>query len=276
MNNLLQFIIRYSAFLLFLVLEVIALLLVVRYNENQKSIFINSSSIISGKLNKIADDAVQYNRLDIISDSLAAENAALRERIFNLERSIQKLIPAEKPMDSCVLEGFHLIDAQVISNSINLRNNKFTIDKGSRDGIHTGMGVISPRGVAGIIDEVGEGYASAISILHSAARISAAIQRNQFFGSLVWKAADPGHMILEAIPRQADILIGDTIVTSGYSFIYPKGIFIGTVERFWTEGGSNYYTIEVRLHEDIARLDRVYAIVYTDTTFQHLVKQSPE
>lgn len=70
-------------------------------------------------------------------------------------------------------------------------------------------------------------------------------------------------MILEAIPRQADILTGDTIITSGYSFIYPRGIYIGTVHRFWTEGGSNYYTIEVALHEDISRLDRVYVVNYT-------------
>lgn len=276
MNNLIQFIIRYSAFLLFLLLEGIAMLLVVRYNENQKSIFINSSSIISGKLNKIADDAVQYNRLDQIADSLAAENAALRERVFNLERSIQKLVPADTPLDSCILESFQLIDAQVISNSIHQRNNHFTLDKGSKDGVRTGMGVISAHGIAGIVDQVGDHYSTAISILHSAARISASIRRNQYFGSLVWKSADPGHMILEAIPRQADILIGDTIVTSGYSFIYPKGIYIGTVERFWTEGGSNYYTIEVKLHEDIARLDRVYVVNFTDTTFSEMIKDEPE
>jgi rod shape-determining protein MreC len=79
----------------------------------------------------------------------------------------------------------------------------------------------------------------------------------------VWKEINPAHMILEAVPRQADIRIGDTIVTSGYSFIFPRGIFIGTVSRFWTEGGSNYYSIEVKLHEDLARLDRVY-VVATD------------
>jgi rod shape-determining protein MreC len=126
------------------------------------------------------------------------------------------------------------------------------------------MGVISMHGVAGIIEEVGERYSTAISVLNSSARISASIKRNDYFGSLVWKEADPRHMILEAIPRQADILIGDTIVTSGYSFKFPKGIFIGTVERFWTEGGSNYFTVEVKLHEDIARLDRVYIVEFTD------------
>jgi rod shape-determining protein MreC len=152
----------------------------------------------------------------------------------------------------------------VISNSINQRNNHFTIDRGSRDGVRTEMAVITPHGVAGIVDRVGEQYSTAISVLHSASRISASILRNHYFGSLVWKEMDPAYMILEASPRQADVLIGDTIVTSGFSFIYPKGIFIGTVSRFWIEGGSNYYTIEVRLHEDIARLDRVYVVDIRD------------
>jgi rod shape-determining protein MreC len=126
------------------------------------------------------------------------------------------------------------------------------------------MGVISSHGIAGIVDRVGEKYATAISILHSAARISASIQRNEYFGSLVWKEIDPGHMILEDIPKQANIVVGDSIITSGYSFIFPKGIFIGTVEKFWMEGGSNYYTVDVRLHEDIARLDQVYVISLVD------------
>jgi rod shape-determining protein MreC len=177
---------------------------------------------------------------------------------------VQRLIPAEKPLDSCILESYNLIPAQIINNSINQRNNHFTLDKGREHGIRTGMGVITRQGIAGIVDEVGDQYCTAISILHSAVQISAAIKRNGFFGSLVWKDMDPGHMILEAIPRQADILVGDTVITSGYSYKFPKGIFIGTVERFWTEGGSNYYTIEVKLHEDLARMDRVYAVEYTD------------
>ena len=264
MNNLLQFVIRYSAFLLFLLLEAIALTFVVRYNDNQKAIFQHSSSLFSGKLFKMADNVYKYNHLRSFADSLAAENARLKENVFNLERSVQRLLPADKPLDSCILESYKLIPAQIINNSINQRNNHFTIDRGSQDGIKEGMGVMSPEGIVGIIDEVGKEYSTAISILHSAARISAAIERNGFFGSLVWKEIDPSHMILEAVPRQADIRIGDRIITSGYSFIFPRGIFIGTVERYWTEGGSNYYTIEVKLHEDLARMDRVYVIEYLD------------
>lgn len=264
MNNLLQFVVRYSAFLLFVLLEAIALVFVVKYNENQKAIFQHSSSLFSGKLFEMADDVYQYNHLQRIADSLSVENAGLKERVFNLERSVQRLIPPDKPLDSCILESFNLIPAQIISNSINQRNNHFTLDKGRADGIKKGMGVISKQGIAGIVDDVGSHYSTAISVLHSAARISASIKRNGFFGSLVWKEIDPAHMILEAIPRQADILVGDTVITSGFSFIYPKGIYIGTVERFWTQGGSNYYTIEVRLHEDIARMDRVYVVAYTE------------
>jgi len=262
MNNLLQFVIRYSAFLLFALLEIAALWLVVRYNDDQRSIFLHSSSVMSGRVYKAADEFYQYNQLAAVSDSLARENARLKQHVFNLERSLQHYIPTGKPLDSCILETYHLIEANVISNSINRRNNHFTIDKGSRHGIRTGMGVISHTGIAGIVDHVDEYYATAKSILHSAVRISAAIERNQYFGSMVWREIRPSHMILEAVPRQADVQVGDKIVTSGYSFIFPRGILIGTVDRFWTEGGSNYYTIDVRLDEDIARLDRVYVVEF--------------
>ena len=268
MNNLLQFVIRYSAFLLFLLLEIIALLLIVRYNEDQRAIFLNSSSIISGKMYNLADKAYKYNNLQSVADSLAAENARLRADLYNLERTFDHLPDDTRPLDSCLLLPYKIIPARVINNSINQRNNHFTIDRGAADGIRQGMGVISIHGVAGIVDQVGEKYSTAISILHSAARISASIRRNNFFGSLVWKEIDPSHMILEAVPRQAEIMIGDTVVTSGYSFIYPRGIFIGTVDRFWTEGGSNYYTIEVKLHEDIARLDRVYVVDYQEAKLE--------
>lgn len=264
MNNLLLFIFRYSAFLLFVLLEIVALILIVRYNEDQRTIFLNSSTVFSGKFYKMADKAYKYGHLQIIADSLADENAKLKAEVFNMERTLQHLSNSEKPIDSCILETFKIISASVINNSINQRNNHFTIDRGTDDGVRNGMGVISPHGIAGIVEDVNGHYATAISVLHSAARISSSIKRNNFFGSLVWKATSPEYMILEAIPRQADIFIGDTIITSGYSFIYPRGIFIGTVHRFWTEGGSNYYTIEVKLQEDIARLDRVYVVVYNE------------
>src|SRR5688500_10441371 len=187
MNNLLLFVFRYSAFLLFLLLEIISVILIVKYNKTQRSIFLNSSSIISGKLYNVADKAYEYNNLISVADSLAAENAKLKTQLFNLQRTFDHLPHTQQPFDSCILEPYRMIHARVINNSINQRNNHFTIDRGAQDGIKTGMGVISPHGIAGIIDEVGEQYSTAISVLHSAARISASIKRNKFFGSLVWK-----------------------------------------------------------------------------------------
>ena len=110
MNNLLQFVVRYSAFLLFATLEIIAFYLVVRYNDDQQAIYLHSSALISGRIYQAADDLYQYNRLSRVSDSLAAENAQLKEQVFNLERSLQHYLPPGKPMDSCILETFRLID----------------------------------------------------------------------------------------------------------------------------------------------------------------------
>ena len=157
MNNLLLFIIRYSAFLLFVLLEMVALTLIVRYNHDQREIFLNSSSIFSGRLYTMADKAYKYSHLQVIADSLASENAKLKTDLFNLERTFQHLSFSEQPLDSCILEPFRIIDARVINNSINQRNNHFTIDRGLRDGIRKGMGVISPHGVAGIIHRSGVG-----------------------------------------------------------------------------------------------------------------------
>src|SRR5687768_17565378 len=141
MNNLLLFVIRYSAFLLFLLLEIIALFLIVKFNKDQRSIFINSSSIISGKLYNVADKAYEYNNLRSVADSLAAENARLKADLYNLQRTFEHLPDGTQPIDSCLLEPFNLIPARVINNSINQRNNHFTIDRGVHDGIREGMGV---------------------------------------------------------------------------------------------------------------------------------------
>ena len=117
MNNLIQFVVRYSAFLLFALLEITAFYLVVQYNEGQQAIFRYSATALSGRVYKAADEFYRYNRLAAVSDSMARENARLKEHVFNLERSLQHYIPAGKPLDSCVLETYTLIDASVISNS---------------------------------------------------------------------------------------------------------------------------------------------------------------
>ena len=136
--------------------------------------------------------AYEYNNLRDIADSLANENARLKTRYFQ-SRTKHSAYLHRRSSQWIVASSNHTTSSlrSVINNSINQRNNHFTIDKGINDGIRKGMGVISPHGIAGIIDQVGKEYSTAISILHSAHRISASIRRNQFFGSLVWKEIDP-------------------------------------------------------------------------------------
>lgn len=258
MQNLLQFLFRHGVFFLFLLLEAICLYLVVWSNEKQHQIFLASSNRITGKLYEKTDEFIEYWKLKESVDSLARENARLRKLLYSV-KSGQK-VEAEGTFDSSFLEQYSIVPARVINNSVSSIKNYITLDKGTADGIRPGMGVIDERGIVGIINDVSTSFAKVLSILHSDAMISASIKRNHYFGSLVWKGFNPRMMVLEAVPKHAEIFVGDTIQTSGFSRIFPKGLMIGTVERFYIEKGSNFYTVDVRLVNDLSNVQQVYVI----------------
>lgn len=258
MQNLIQFLFRHGVFFLFLLLEVICLYLVVRSNAKQQEIFLTSSNRITGKLYEKTDEFIEYWQLKESVDSLARENARLRKLLY-AAKSGQK-IDAEGSFDSVFLEQYSIVPARVINNSISSIKNYITLDKGADHGIIPGMGVIDEHGIVGIISDASRSFARVISILHSDAMISASIKRNRYFGSLVWKGFNPRMMVLEAIPKHAEIFVGDTVETSGFSRIFPKGLMIGTVERFRIDKGSNFYTVDVRLINDLSNVQQVYVI----------------
>jgi rod shape-determining protein MreC len=122
------------------------------------------------------------------------------------------------------------------------------------------MGVVDEKGIIGIVRNVRPSFSSVLSILHNASRVSVSLKRNQYFGTLLWNGFNPTKMSLAAVPKHADIRIGDTVQTSGYSHIFPKGLMVGTVDSFWIEGGSNFYTIDVSLVNDLSKVNNVYVI----------------
>lgn len=255
MQNILDFLGRYGVHVLFLVLEILCFYLIVNYNNDQNSIFVNSTSLYASKINNRADKLETYLNLELVNDSLMAENKRLLERLIKSEVVNSS---ESKTLDS--LGQYALIPSLICNKSIHLRNNHFTLCKGSKDGIMPMMGVVTERGLVGIVKEVSDHYAHVITLLHTQSRISSAIARAYNFGDLIWRSSNPMLANLEGIPKHAEIRLGDTVVTSGYSTIFPKDYPIGIIEDFNVKQGSNNYQINVRLLEDLSQTKYVYVV----------------
>lgn len=255
MQDLLAFFLRFGGVFTFLGLEAVCALLIVRYNDSQRAIWLHSGNRFAGAVAARTDALSDFVSLREVADSLAADNARLRLQLL--------LQPATLP-DTAVLlpadSSYALVPTRVVRNSLALTNNTLTIDRGARDGLEPRQGVISGRSVVGVTRAVGAEYAEVLSLLHSASRISAALTRAGYFGVLSWAGGDPRTVSLEEIPRHARLTVGDSVVTSGYSSVFPRGLPIGTVDTFWLERGSDFYEVRVRLGHDPARLDYVYVV----------------
>ena len=261
MRSLIALLVKYGGFLSFILLELICLFIIVQYNKNQKDIFLHSSSLISGRIYDAYDNVVSYYSLNRVIDSLAIENAELRSLLF-LSRFSDLSVP-DTIYDANRTEHYRLIPARVRNNSITAPNNNLTLNKGDRDGISKDMGVITGRGIVGIVRSTSENFSRAISLLNRQTRISASILHKDYFGIIRWRSSDPRYVALEDIPKYADPEVGDTVVTSGYSAIFPPGLLIGTVKESSLRAGSNTYSILVELTEDMATIDQVYVVDYT-------------
>jgi len=259
MQNLIQFLLRSGALFLFIGLELICFSLVIRKNDHQRQLYFQYSSAVTGRLSAQFQSWVDYWGLREVSDSLLQENARLRQALYQSGEPF----PAISSEDTSW--RYRIIAARVIKNSINARNNYLVINKGSDAGVRRGMGVLHDDGPVGIVIATSKRFAKVLSILHSEAMISASIRRNKYFGSLVWRSNNPRLMRLEAVPKHANIQIGDTVVTSGQSAAFPPDIPIGVVDTFWIDRGSSFYSIDVALNLDIGRISHVYLVDYAWT-----------
>lgn len=251
---------RYGGFFLFLLLELVCFILIVRYNQDQRTIFLHSSNLFAGFVNKKYTDSRDYLGLVRRVDSLRADNAALNERVANLRVSRISVVEDSSVISTDTSSEFDIIPARIINNSINRHHNYLTLDVGRLDQVDAHAGVVTSRGIVGIITHVSDHYARVMSVLHRQSRISASVKKNGFFGTLIWTDTDPQRLTLEDVPKHAEVTNGDTIVTSGHSAIFPPGIFIGKVESWKLEPGKNSYTIQVKLNEDIGRVRDVFVI----------------
>ena len=262
MGQLFAFLIKYRAFLLFIVLETFCIWLIVQNNDYQRSAFINSTSQFIGSVNETSRNIGDYFRLRRVNEELAAENAMLRQLLFsgNEEIPIDSLLKQSIDKDTTDSIQYILKPAEITRNSVQLVNNFFMINKGSQDGIEPGMGVINSFGVVGTIRSVSKNVAEGISILNTRNSVSALHLKSDRVGTVQWDGRNPKKADLLYITPDVELEKGDSIVTSSFNAVFPKEVLIGTVGEVSRDEQNTYLQIMIDLSVDFAKLSYVYVI----------------
>jgi rod shape-determining protein MreC len=271
MRNLINFLLKNSSWFVFIFLEIICFYFIFSTNSFQKSIYFNSSNEITGRVYAVSGSVLSYFGLRAENEELLRKNGELQSQLKELKDYLYSI---EK--DSLKTTAFlndslgnrnakEYITAGVESNSISLIYNFIIIDKGKNSGIKNDMGAISSQGIVGVVRDVTDNYAVIQSVLNPNSRFSCKILNSNTAGTLIWEAGDPRYVSLTEYPKYEKVEKGDTIVTSGFSDIFPEGIFVGTVEDFESEKtDDNFYTIKVKLSTDFGTLKNVQLINIKD------------
>jgi len=257
MRSLLNFLLRYKTLILFLILEAVALVMISSSHNYHQTVFYGAARNISGFISGRLEKGAYYFRLRQVNEELVSENLMLR-------RQLESLTSAPAASLVTVSDSLHEINytyltARVIYNSVNKQKNFITLDKGSKHGVANGMGVASGAGVVGVVVGVSRNYSQVMSLLNTEFRLSASIERNDYFGSIAWDGTNYRYATISEIPHHVSVIEGDTIVTSGYSAIFPAGLMVGTLTGDQRRGGD-FVSLRVQLSADFKKLTNVYVI----------------
>lgn len=258
MRNLLDFLIKYNYWFLFILLEVASFVLLFKYNNYQHSVFFTSANVVAGKVYELSSKVVSYFHLQSVNDDLLDRNVFLEQQLASQQK--QQRVEADDSFEHDSLSNYRLYKAYVINNSLTQVNNYITLDKGSLDGIKPEMGVIDGNGVVGIVYKTSSHYSVVISLLNSLSNLSCKIKDSQYFGHLYWEPGDAQHAFLADLPRHAKFSLGDTIVTSGYSAVFPEGLMVGLVDDMLDSEDGLSYMLKVRLASNFGTLGNVRVI----------------
>lgn len=267
MRNLIAFVYRFRAFLVFLLLEAVSIYLLVQNNSYQNAAFYNSANTYVGEVLEVQSQVTDYFRLVQVNQGLVQENARLREQLFGKQKLAEDTLYGKT--DSVLVARdtanlpvpYKFIAAKVINNSVRRVNNYFTLNVGKANGVRPGMGVMAPEGIVGRVKAVSTNYATVTSLLHSQTLISAKLKRDGTFGSVKWEEGDDARTAsLNYIPLHVKVFKGDSVVSSGYNSLFPEGILIGRVISVKKELDKSFFTIKVRLAVDFSKLGFVYVV----------------
>ena len=259
MRLIFRFIEKYKYFLLFFFLESVAFFFTIQSHSYHKSKVINSANVITGGVYRGKSSVTDFFNLKRENLRLAEENNNLKNLISlqYLENDIQE----KEYIDTIkYYQKFKYTVAKIINNNYQKRNNFLTINGGLNRGIQPELGVVNSKGIVGITNNVSKHNATVISVLNSISKINVKLKNNNHFGTLSWDGKDFRVVQLQDLQRQANIKVGDTIITGGKSTIFPEGIMVGTVRDFEIDNNVFAY-INVSLFNDMSSLSYVNVIL---------------
>jgi len=278
MRKLIAFLIRFSVVLLFIVLELVSFGLIVNNNGYQKSVFFSSGNTLLASMYEVSNSVVEFFYLRQSNNGLAYENTQLKNQIIELKNQLNSLKPLLT--DSTVRlkvepeNEISYIYAKVIHNSTNKMQNYITLNKGERDGIRVDMGVVNEEGVVGIVSKVTDKFSVVIPVLNPKLQINSKFKKNNYSGPIVWEGKDYRYAKLNDIARHVKFSLGDSLITSGYTYSFPEGILVGTVDDFIIHESDAYYNIKIKLAVNFRTLSHVKVINYLNYEEQRQLEQS--
>lgn len=272
MQNLLDFIVKYKHWFLFILLECFSLSLMFNFNSYQGSVFFTTANSMVGGIYSAANGVTSYVNLGDVNAKLEAENEELRGQIYEMKRQL-----AERHIDTMQFNGFNrsafrFVGTRVINATLGKSNNTLTINKGEKDGIRPQMGVICSSGVVGIVYLTSTRYSIVIPLINTNSKVSCRLGKSNFFGTLQWEHGDPTRAQMTGVPLHAKIKPGQTVETNGFSDIFPSAVPIGKVESAKPAPDGLSYLITLKLSTDFNSLQNVSVI----TNYSHAERRKLE
>lgn len=263
MNNLLNFFVKHSAWFVFMIYMILSLVLLFRDNPYQQSVYLTSANSVTSATYEALSAVTGYFHLKDINDDLQERNALLEMELVSLRdrvKDLQMLLSDSAINQLPTMQHFDFVMARVISNSLAQPHNYITINRGYNQGVKPHMGVVDQNGVVGVVNVVGPNSARVISLLNTDLMISCRLKGQEAFGPLSWDGHDPQYAILREIPKHITYQVGDTVLTSGFSDMFPEGLIVGTVEGKGQVEDDSFASIKVKLTTNFSQLSAVRVI----------------
>jgi rod shape-determining protein MreC len=277
-RNVFLFIRKYSNFLFFLLLQIISLSFLFRYNKYHEAAFMNVAGEFTGSINQRFSKVESYFRLKTINEQLAAENLLLNQKLKeNYERAggPDKIVADTIQTDSAKeIKKYVWMGAKVVNSTVNTQTNYLTIHRGALQGVRPNNAVVSPLGIVGYILNVSDNYASVMTMLHRQFKAVVKIKNGGERGTIEWDGISPTYVSLKDIPKSAKLKIGDSVLTSPISYNFPGDLMVGTIVDILDDKSSNFYSLKVKPSTNFFNIEYVYVIENTQLSEQRRLEDS--